>query len=379
MQYEIETYLTGSSVLDSTLRAHISSLVSAIGGSANGEYALGDEALACLRDVKQWLRGYDERLRRLDVARCLAEADIISNDLIEILLLWKDEDTADKVKSRIALACVEILAPLLWPIVLNRDTSTNNQARHAPYLTNYQAQAKKALLGHPGVLRAIVRTALPSIALSEKDRTPRDEGIINLVLYVFRNLAAIGCCDSVSKSKTFLAFEQEQVLDLLLTIAGNVFEGFSTQDTVVIDLLYHLLCGIDVHAILSENVGPELENLLECERLQNSINSRKAVTRHNRFGTMISVVAADVRLTVPSQKALLSKEYSLQKIDSSKKWNKSRPRHPDVDVIKLVRLTPEATKVLRKFLARMMESSFNRKILKNIHSRSSICSLAQDY
>lgn len=59
--------------IDPMLRAHINSLCSALGGSSSsesGQYALGDDALACLKDLKRWLKGFDEKLNRFDVARC---------------------------------------------------------------------------------------------------------------------------------------------------------------------------------------------------------------------------------------------------------------------------------------------------------------------
>ncbi len=68
---------------------------------------LGDDALACLKDLKRWLKLYDEKLHRLDVARCLAEANLVRGDLLEILASWPDDATEDRLKSKIALACCE--------------------------------------------------------------------------------------------------------------------------------------------------------------------------------------------------------------------------------------------------------------------------------
>ena len=66
---------------------------------------LGDDALACLKDIKRWLKLYDEKANRLDVARCLAEANLVEGDLLEILGSWPEEATDDKFRSKIALAC----------------------------------------------------------------------------------------------------------------------------------------------------------------------------------------------------------------------------------------------------------------------------------
>ena len=47
-------------------------------------------------------------------------------------------------------------------------------------------------------------------------------------------------------------------------------------------------------------------------------------TRHNRFGTMISVVKDnDLRLTVPGQSSLLNGQaHTLEKLDSAKRFHK---------------------------------------------------------
>lgn len=61
--------------------------------------------MACLKDLKKWLKLYDEKANRLDVARCLAEANLVEGDLLEILGAWPEEATEDKIKSKIVLAC----------------------------------------------------------------------------------------------------------------------------------------------------------------------------------------------------------------------------------------------------------------------------------
>lgn len=70
---------------------------------------LGDDALSCLRDIKRWLKLYDEKFNRMDVARCLGEANLVNGDLIQILSLWWREGQQSKYMTRIALACGKVL------------------------------------------------------------------------------------------------------------------------------------------------------------------------------------------------------------------------------------------------------------------------------
>ena len=60
--------------------------------------------MACLKDIKRWLKLYDEKVNRLDVARCLAEANLVNGDLLGILSAWPEDALEDKLKSKIALA-----------------------------------------------------------------------------------------------------------------------------------------------------------------------------------------------------------------------------------------------------------------------------------
>lgn len=94
--------------VDPYLRAHVHSLVAALGGPSpvkGGGYLLGDEAQYVLRDLKKWLRAYDEKLNRLDVARCLAEAKLVGGDLVEILASWPEDEIDDRRWYRLALSC----------------------------------------------------------------------------------------------------------------------------------------------------------------------------------------------------------------------------------------------------------------------------------
>jgi len=71
---------------------------------------LGDDALSCLRDIKRWLKLYDEKFNRMDVARCLGEANLVNGDLIQILALGWSDGQQSKYLSRISLACSEWFA-----------------------------------------------------------------------------------------------------------------------------------------------------------------------------------------------------------------------------------------------------------------------------
>ncbi|KAL8835552.1 MAG: hypothetical protein Q9170_003285 [Blastenia crenularia] len=370
------------SPIDPEVRAYVYSLVSALGGTGTDEdgcYVLGDDALACLKDLKKWLKLYDEKANRLDVARCLAEANLVEGDLLEILAAWPEDATEDRVKSKIALACLELMVPLTWPIEKNDTQMTVNHHRHIPYIQLAQTSYKRSILESQSrtVLRTAVRIGLPSIAMPMSERSPRDEGIIKLILYLFRNITIIATPREnkegpTSRSATIEAFHHQDVLALILTICSNMGEDFNTQDVVILELLFHLLKGISVEKLfldkdqLEKSGSAELGALLAKEKSMHRSYAKHAPSRHNRFGTMIWVKRDEPGRvsTVSGQDGLMNGQHTFSKMDQSKKWNKPKQRSRDVEKANdrfdiAVSLTSNATAHLRAFVEEFLDSGFN--------------------
>src|SRR5271170_3533677 len=97
--------------LDQSLRDSVTGLVSALGGidfaHPNRPYVLGDDALGCLKDLKKWVKFYGSS-GKLDALRCIADTNLVSLDLCQILGQFKEGQENDKVKSRLALNCRKI-------------------------------------------------------------------------------------------------------------------------------------------------------------------------------------------------------------------------------------------------------------------------------
>ncbi|KAI9683083.1 MAG: Topoisomerase 1-associated factor 1 [Trizodia sp. TS-e1964] len=372
-------------VVDPQVRAFVYSLVSALGGASSGEdgrYVLGDEALACLRDLKRWLKLYDEKANRFDVARCLAEANLVNGDLLEILSLWPENAMEDKSKFKICLACLELLVPLTWPIEKNDSNMTVNHHRHTPYLQFSQLSYKRGIFGHESgrILRAIVRIALPSMALPFGERSSRDEGIIRLLLYFLRNIAMIapppnlpfeGDENEISRSATIEAFDSQDIFHLLLTICNSIGEDFNTEDIIILELLFHLLKGVNIERLFMNNTQldtkktDDLRSLLNKEAGMQRSHARTAPTRHNRFGTMIWIKRDDERMSaVSGQEVLLDSRRGLAKIDKTKKWKMAQRKGKMKDITindfdMSCALTDSATRKLRNFVEDFLDSGLN--------------------
>ncbi|KAI9886911.1 MAG: Topoisomerase 1-associated factor 1 [Watsoniomyces obsoletus] len=381
----MEEYLGLRNSLDVEIQAYITSLVSALGGRGadeDGRYVLGDDAIACLKDIRRWLRLYDEKTNRLDVARCLAEANVVKGDLLEILSLWREDTQNDRYLAKLALACLELLVPLTWPLDKSDDQMTVNHHRHMPYLQDAQIWYKQEILQHEQakILRTVIRIGLPSMAVPLSERSNRDHGIIKLILYFIRNLAIIslppnlqGTEDEsqVSRAATIEAFHYQDIFHLLLTIGSGIKEDFDQEDMVVLEILYHILKGVDPDRLFQSDhqkehrKADELEALLKKEAAMVRSYTKNRPTRHSRFGTMIWIKRGNDRVSTVCGQDVLRDDYrGLAKMDESKKWKKPKSgrkkaedRKNDADVN--VTLTRSAEKHLRLFVAEFLDSAFN--------------------
>ncbi|OAP58745.1 hypothetical protein AYL99_07835 [Fonsecaea erecta] len=366
------------------VRAYVYSLVNALGGSStddDGRYVLGDDALACLRDLKRWLKLYDEKNNRLDVARCLAEAKLVGGDLIPILASWPEDGKENKLKARVALACLEVLVPLTWPLETTGEMTVNHH-RHTPYIQQAQVVYKAAILGcdTSNILRQVVRIGLPSIAVARDERTSRDEGILKLMLYFFRNIAVIqqipnlpsqGLDSEVSRSATIEAFRDQDVFALLLTICSNMGEDFNLQDVIVLDIIFNLIKGVDPRRLWmtqQERKSQGITDLgaaLAVEESKNRDAKKHQWSRHGRFGTMLWVKRDGEKMSaVSGQDNLRNDQQALLNMDKSKKWNKPQQRRKDMDHTihdfdRTTHLSDSAAEKLRNFVEEFLDSGFN--------------------
>jgi replication fork protection complex subunit Tof1/Swi1 len=337
--------------------------------------------LACLRDLKKWLKLYDEKANRLDVARCLAESNLVGGDLLQILAAWPENATEDRLKSKIALACLELLAPLTWPLEKDTQAMTVNHHRHIPYLQIAQLGYKRSIINFDGarILHTAVRCALPSMAEAMGDRSTRDEGIIKLLLYFIRNIAMIapppnmqydGDEAEISRSATIDAFDYQDIFHLLLTVSSTMGEEFNTQDVVVMDILFHLIKGVDIEKLFLDDTKASNTKIDELKRLRQKEAAMlrsyqvNAPTRHNRFGTMAWMQREDSKMTtISGQSAIIDSTKSLAKMDSTKKFKPPRRalkgEKGPMDFDTPVMLNVQANKHLRAFVEEFLDAGFN--------------------
>lgn len=317
----------------------------------------------------------------MDVARCLADANLVNGDLIHIIALWTENCTDDRYKSRIALACYELLAPLTWPIEKNKETMTINHHRHVPVLELAQLKYKRDIINFDGaqLLHTAVRIALPSMAMPIGDRTQRDTAIMKLVLYFLRNMAMIapppglkfdGDESQISRSATIDAFSYQDILLTLLTLASNMGEDFKTEDVIVMEVIFHLIKRVDVKKLflneqeLRKAKTDELADAMKKEASMLRSYNRKAPTRHSRFGTMLWVQKSDGKVSSLSGQGALADVASRERtMDESKTFRPPRRATKEdmepKDLGPPVVLNARANNQLREFVEEFLDSGFN--------------------
>jgi replication fork protection complex subunit Tof1/Swi1 len=219
------------------------------------------------------------------------------------------------------------------------------------------------------------------MAVPRSERTTRDEGILKLMLYLFRNvamvspsarLAAEGDEDETSRSATINAFQEQDVFGLLLTMCSNMGDDFSFQDVVILEILFHIVKGVDVDKLFMNDAqrsvkrNDELGDLLHKESNVKREYAKNAPTRHGRFGTMIWVKRDDAKVsTVSGQDILKDGQATLNKMDQTKKWNRPRyGRRGEIEASsgnfnRVTPLTSAATRNLRTFVEEFLDSGFN--------------------
>ncbi|CAO3597350.1 unnamed protein product [Absidia cylindrospora] len=345
-------------------------------------YSVGDEALACLKDLKRIIRA-DELLTR-DV---LIELNVLETDLIPIML--NNSKMATATAERFILACVEIIVPLTWPIP---EKPEEVDAYQDPNLLHNYRKLKLNLL-EKGVFEAVLRLCVKSLRIPYRDRSTRDQSIIRLTLYFWRNLTAIvdpkasgiASSEQIQLSKLqerlLIRFHESNVLELLLTMASTAGTTDSNEwHTILLEIVYNLLEFADAKetAFVKEEkdksttnttTSNKLSALLESENSSKRRKTQSAPSRHNRFGGAYTLEGWDGSKLVTHKQS--GGYASLDQLISLQKKNRAGLKRKQIDEIGTHSSyeDPTALLYLKRFGLSFLESCFNtfyQSILKDM-------------
>ncbi|GAA6062112.1 hypothetical protein JCM10212_000866 [Sporobolomyces blumeae] len=364
------------------LHPPISSICSALGGfeeflDENGEvytaYSLGDQVVGCLKDLKRFWR-MDEKDDDRTVARIFHEVGLLKKDLLPILSTTLGTGAKG---DRIALACVELIGALTWPINVAEELRDAqllgelNSPVDYTTLTNAQLSYKAEVL-KAGALRHMNVILGNSLSKSRRDRTPKDENVISLVLHTYRNLAAIqdrsptsNSADAIEQSslqsELLVQLASENILELLLAMAAQADSSdYAPWNMVVLDILHLLFRSVKPDELMvpvQQIEGNRLRDLLDLEARQTTDLFGLKGSRHSRFGTTISVQAKGGKKYILHKQSTLA-EGPEKTMDKIKKSKAKKVRKED-DLAPPAQLRPDAIKVLHDTSKVFLESAFN--------------------
>ncbi|GAA5927146.1 hypothetical protein JCM1841_006062 [Sporobolomyces salmonicolor] len=363
------------------LHPAISSICAALGGFEEfiddkseiyTAYSLGDQVVGCLKDLKRFWR-MDEKDDDRTVARIFHEVGVLKKDLIPILMSTLGTGAKE---DRIALACVELIGAMTWPINVAeelRDAQLLGELKQTidySTLLNAQLSYKSEIL-RSGALRQMHIILGNSLAKNRRDRTPKDENVISLVLHTFRNLAAMkdrvltsesadAIEESSLQSELILQLSSENILELLLAMAAQADSSdYAPWNMVVLDILHLIFRSVKPEELLipvQKIEGNRLKDLLDLEARQQSDLFGIKGSRHSRFGTTIAVQSDGKKYILHKQSTLAEgPEKTLDKV----KRSKAKKVRQEDDLAPPAKLRPEAIKVLYETSKLFLESAFN--------------------
>ncbi|GBB84673.1 hypothetical protein RclHR1_11240003 [Rhizophagus clarus] len=330
-------------------------------GSRKQIYQPGDECLACLKDLKEYLRL--EGQVKIDVLHLLYSFETFNTDLIPILL--NCTNLYDKRQNRLALACVELMVIMTWPEdpneqsreILERENDGgsnididvdfnenneehNNKKRKEPALSKIRelltarSNYKFYVLKKPTVIQQIYFLLEKYLGIVTKERTERDQNIIRLLLNFCRNLLAIDDppnSESLSKNKRsrihhdlILEYKNAKLIDLLLKLLANKNDALD-WDIILIDIFYHIFLGVNPNCLF---IDIKRETIWKAQKLLNEEMTKKGklnnVNPHYK-GSVWIMNPDGPDLVIHKQKAL--KGDGLQALDDikRKKYERTKP------------------------------------------------------
>ncbi|KAI8821883.1 timeless protein-domain-containing protein [Fimicolochytrium jonesii] len=358
---------------DTTQRdSHLLSICAALGGYEESErfvegvglvegryYVMGDETLACLRDLKKLLRN-DQSSKEKTVLRALGRWNILQTDLIPILLAAKATG-----QEKISQTVVQLFVPLTWPV----DPESIDAAGQQEIQRGY----KEAFL-QEGVLQAIMDQLLKPFAKIYRERTDRDHTFVALILTLFRNLLAIrddqaDITSTVEKYRRstlqedlIIHLEKADIVALLLSLAGSVDDReYVEYNMIIMEIFYYFFLERDPEHLVSAAKSRSTElAALRAEEQRLKQQARKAATRHSRFGGTLSFKLTDGQtFTVHNPTAAYnSVEEALDKNKGAQREVRNKVGQNEMKKARAVR-SSEAARIYSETASAFLANCFN--------------------
>ncbi|KFH70850.1 hypothetical protein MVEG_03697 [Podila verticillata NRRL 6337] len=371
--------------MDSDTESLLVSTCHALGGfedrsermdDASQVYVMGDECLECLKDIKKFIKYYDEPGDNV-VLNFLGKMGVLEKDLIPIMMLNTPADNS--TKERLVLACIELMVPMTWIIDIKALQDIATMEEDSSIVGNLYAKTeilrkyKKAFL-QPGVLGAVFTILLKPLEVEHRMRTTRDQAVIRLGLSLFRNLVAIPDTESsitgtmeqfissIMQEELLCRYQDENIMALLVTLASSAGDPqLSEWNTMTLEVFYYIFSGIEPDDLIPTVTGAaknsQLQDMLNKEQQAKTSQSTAGRKRHDRFGTTGEVRLKDGTRMVLHKNGALFTPFENQ-LDEIKKPRAKTKRQIEFGDYKK-NLSKSGALMLRNLAMNMLDSCFN--------------------
>lgn len=387
-------------------------LCSALGGidPATNEYILGVDAYGCLKDLKTWLKRFEERNSWLVASFC-HDTGLFVNDLVPIMVQMGVEGKEQKI----VLIALELMVKLTSPIVIVDEEESEDQLMFYMKMKLAQVEYKYKLLNYNNgqIIKQVLSIAIPILKMDKKDLVKRDNIILNLCITLFVNILRIEpsttfksntssnkainiietipsgvAKDDISFDKTLKLFDKFKVLAFVQTVTSNLTTEFETTilGYACMDFYYYLYVGIKPETIAGKipnssisaspqpqealsSEGKTLANLLKSEDSKKKSLFANQATRHANFGTLLKIKDGSNRYrTVSGQSKLLNKDLlSIMDDNTSKETKKlgsnifreKKSIRDDRLMERNTQLDAHSITLLKSFTTEFIQNSFN--------------------
>ncbi|KAF9301915.1 Topoisomerase 1-associated factor 1 [Mortierella antarctica] len=343
---------------------------------ASQVYVMGDECLECLKDIKKFIKYYDEPGDNV-VLNFLGKMGVLEKDLIPIMLLNTPADNS--TKERLVLACIELMVPMTWIIDIKALQEIATMEEDSSIVGNLYAKTeilrkyKKAFL-QPGVLGAVFAILLKPLEVEHRMRTTRDQAVIRLGLSLFRNLVAIPDTESsitgtmeqfissIMQEELLRRYQDENIMALLVTLASSASDPqLAEWNSLTLEVFYYIFSGIEPDDLIPTVNGSvknsQLQDMLNKEQQAKANQSTAGRKRHDRFGTTGEVRLKDGTRMVLHKNGALFTPFENQ-LDEIKKPRAKTKRQIEFGEYKK-NLSKSGALMLRNLAMNMLDSCFN--------------------
>ncbi|KXN83811.1 Topoisomerase 1-associated factor 1 [Leucoagaricus sp. SymC.cos] len=361
----------------------ITRIIDALGGVEEGEYRMGEQVGACLKDLKKLWRRDDTDDDRT-VARFFWERRLLQNDLLPILLTTIKTNGGEDKR---AIACIDLMTAMTWPIDLAEELKEldEEEDKNADFTHLLESHLHyKASLVNKDVLKALFSIVIPPLSKAPSERTERDFQLVSVVLYLIRNLAFVKDLRQSAnlstnqqeftslQSRLIQELEKANFIEFIITIAANTEKDpwLTGWNTIALEILYLLYRGVSPISLSKKQEDQPKENLrrlLDTEaRLRREVLPNPS-TRHSRFGTTISVTLNPNKKRNPGDpqphSSVLHRQQALNKeaveIMDIKKRQRPRKGNTVDELSREDNLSVGARKILQALANEFLKACFN--------------------